>query len=283
MIKDIVAAHKGKVVDKWRSYLDVYDSIFPQYKDKPINILEIGVANGGSLEVWAEYFPNAEHIVGCDINPECGKLEYSDSRISVVVGDSNTIETMEKIIDIVGRPFDIIIDDGSHINADVIKTFALYHRYMMPKGMYIVEDLHTSYWDVCNGGLHSPLTAMAFFKRLVDLPNYEHWRINRTRKAYLRYFERFYETQFFEYNLSTINSVTFMNSMVIVKFNQPNLNKLGKRVVVGQDEHVMPEVLCINGIDVSSVWATAVDDWQYDPIAMVQRINQLGEQDDNPV
>lgn len=282
MIKELVANHTGKVVDKWSSYLDVYDSILQPYRDKPINILEIGVANGGSLDVWSEYFPNAEHIVGCDINPECGNLTYSDDRISIVVGNANESPTLESIKEICSR-YDIIIDDGSHVNPDIIKTFSFYYPLLSSAGVYIVEDLHTSYWDGWGGGLHSPMSAMAFFKRLADIPNYEHWRISRTRKNYLRFYEQLLDISFNESSLSTINSIMFTNSMVVVYPKAVPQNKLGKRLVRGDDEHVLPEMICVDDTDISILIADAVDDWHYDPFAMIQRINQLGALNDNSV
>lgn len=277
MISDLVRAHKGKVVDKWSSYLNTYDTIFAPYKDKKVNILEIGIANGGSLDVWAEYFHNAKHIVGCDINPNCGSLKYDDERVSVVIGDANETETINKI-KAISEQFDIIIDDGSHLNPDVIKTFALYYPLLNYNGLYIVEDLHTSYWTGWGGGLRLPLSSMSFFKRLADVPNYEHWRIKRKRKEYLKYFEQYYSVEFIEEELATIHSVMFVNSMVIINSKYADNNKLGKRIVRGNDEHIMPNMLKIDGTNISALHAEVVDDWQYDPIAMVQRINQLGEQ-----
>jgi len=53
-------AHQGKVSDKWGSYLQSYNDLFASYSNQPVRILEIGIQNGGSLEIWAKYFPNAE-------------------------------------------------------------------------------------------------------------------------------------------------------------------------------------------------------------------------------
>ncbi|TIN50291.1 MAG: class I SAM-dependent methyltransferase, partial [Mesorhizobium sp.] len=62
--------------DKWSIYLSTYDHIFSEYRDRPVRILEVGVQNGGSLEIWQKYFPNAEIIVGCDVNLACGNLVF---------------------------------------------------------------------------------------------------------------------------------------------------------------------------------------------------------------
>jgi len=282
MIKELADKHKGRVLDKWESYLNTYDSILKPYQEKRLSILEIGVANGGSLDLWAEYFPNAKNIVGCDINKECGDLKYDDPRISVVVGDVNELTTFAEIQKI-AETYDIIIDDGSHLCPDVIKTFALYFPLLNYNGLYIVEDLHTSYWNGSSGGLHTPLSSMAFFKRLADIPNVEHWRIKRKGKEYLKCFEQYYGIEFDEGELDTIHSITFTNSMVVINTQFPTHNKLGKRMVRGNDEHIMPNLLVMNGRVVSEVKNQAIDDWQYDPIAMINRINQLSnrEQDES--
>ncbi len=52
--------HNGKVSDKWELYVNEYDRIFSPYRDRPLNLLEIGIQNGGSLEIWPTYFPYAQ-------------------------------------------------------------------------------------------------------------------------------------------------------------------------------------------------------------------------------
>ena len=68
-------AHRGKSSDKWESYLRTYERLFTPIRDARINIVEIGVQNGGSLEVLGQYFRNAACIMGCDINPLCANLK----------------------------------------------------------------------------------------------------------------------------------------------------------------------------------------------------------------
>ena len=107
----LYAQHTGKTSDKWSIYLNIYDRILEPYKHSHIALLEIGVQNGGSLEIWSKYFKNATHLVGCDINPDCLKLEYEDTRISVVVGDANA-ESSQDAIKKHSEKYNIIIDDG---------------------------------------------------------------------------------------------------------------------------------------------------------------------------
>src|SRR4030081_1710029 len=78
-VEQLYKEHNGRVSDRWSSYLPQYERILNEYRDKPVRLLEIGIQNGGSLELWAKYFPNAQKLVGCDINPDCARLSYEDS------------------------------------------------------------------------------------------------------------------------------------------------------------------------------------------------------------
>ena len=57
-LKQIYVEHTGKVSDKWSIYLSEYDRILSEYRHKPLCMLEIGIQNGGSLEIWSKYFTN---------------------------------------------------------------------------------------------------------------------------------------------------------------------------------------------------------------------------------
>jgi len=125
----------GKISDKWSSYLDFYDDRFFYLQDSKINILEIGVQNGGSLETWAQYFWKAEKIYGIDVDPKCADLQFEDERIQVIVGDSKTTQ--------IDTTFDIIIDDGSHQSDDIIENWNVWWPKLNNGGLYVVEDFHT--------------------------------------------------------------------------------------------------------------------------------------------
>jgi len=238
----------GKISDKWSSYLSVYDSCFAEYKDRPLNLLEVGVQNGGSLEVWSKYFTKAQKIIGCDINPDCVKLVYDDKRISVVVGDANAKDIFERIKGLSGS-FDIIIDDGSHDSRDIIKTFLLYFPLLAPGGIFVVEDTHTLYWKSHHGGMNKR-TAMQFFKLLVDQMNYEHWRKRYSLKALFRGFYSFFPGGFLGRKMPAFltegwfESIEFRNSLILVrKSAEANFEKLGKQLIVGTEAVALPKIL----------------------------------------
>lgn len=149
MLHDIGIKYNTDKTNNWhsfngKSYLHIYENYFFNLKEKKINILEIGVKNGNSLRVWKEYFPNA-NICGLDLNADC--LKHSEDRIEVFVGSQNDPEIIKNIIDKY-KNFDIIIDDGSHINELIVDSFNLLSPYMKNSGIYIIEDLNCSYQDL---------------------------------------------------------------------------------------------------------------------------------------
>ena len=199
--------------------------------------MEIGVQNGGSLEIWAKYFAQADLVLGCDINEACGNLEFEDSRISVVVGDVNHDETQARI-SAASSEFGFIIDDGSHTSGDIIRTFASLFPLVAVGGCYIVEDLHCSYWDEFDGGLFHPYSSMAFFKVLADIINQEHWGLGKKAESLFEGFESFHGTIGGCVSLDSVHSIEFSDSMCVVKKRSHNKNLLGRRVISGQDERV---------------------------------------------
>ncbi|WP_315831411.1 class I SAM-dependent methyltransferase [Bradyrhizobium prioriisuperbiae] len=229
----IFEAHRGKLSDKWSSYLSLYDHAFRPYRDRKISLLEIGIQNGGSLEIYAKYFANFEHIVGCDIEQRCALLRYGE-RIDVVTGDCNEASTKRAIACICAE-FDIIIDDGSHVSGDIIRAFLNYFPLLKPGGIFVVEDLHCSYWQNWGGGLYRDVSSISFLKMLVDVVNHEHWGNGEKRREPIdRRFPGILPNDA-EALLSEIHSVQFHNSICIISKALPPQNALGLRLVAGTE------------------------------------------------
>ncbi|WP_304641376.1 glycosyltransferase [Pseudomonas sp.] len=231
--------HQGKASDKWSLYLTEYERLFAVYRHQPVRLLEIGVQNGGSLELWSQYFKQAERLVGCDINPDCSVLRYDDPRISVVVGDANS-DVAEAEITGHSDNFDLIIDDGSHTSSDIVKSFARYFPYLREGGLFVAEDLHCSYWEGFEGGLYDPYSSIAFFKRLADVVNHQHWGVPSQRKAVLEGFSERYGIVLPEDLLATVHSIQFINSICVVRKESPERTLLGPRYIAGTLEEVVP-------------------------------------------
>jgi len=243
-LSELYAMHYGKVSDKWAMYLDVYGRIFGEYRERPVSLLEIGIQNGGSLEIWSQYFYNAEILIGCDINPGCLALSYDDSRISVIVGDANSDSVLSDVIK-KSKAFDIIVDDGSHISEDIVKSFFRYFPLVTEGGVYVAEDLHCSYWEAYHGGLFDPSSSISFFKLLADVVNIQHWGIEMSPKDLLAAFNcpEDFTVSIFE----QIHSVEFVNSMCVVRKKSSTCNVLGHRVIAGEIEQVVGGLRNLHG------------------------------------
>ncbi|MDR2491707.1 MAG: class I SAM-dependent methyltransferase, partial [Spirochaetaceae bacterium] len=126
--EEVFKNHDGFVSHKWVHYFYIYDRLFEEYrsKNKPLIVMEIGVDRGGSLEIWKKYLPEGSVIHGVDINPKCKDINFSEN-IFFHLGSAADHDFMEKTF--ADTEFDIILDDGSHICSDVIKTFQI----MFPK------------------------------------------------------------------------------------------------------------------------------------------------------
>lgn len=236
-LERLYAEHSGKVSVKWFSYLAEYDRIFDAHRDRHVRLLELGIQNGGSLEIWGKYFPYADKLLGCDIDPNCTHLTYEDPRIALVIGDANSDAIQAAILEH-SRTFDVIIDDGSHRSSDIVKSFGRYFPRLVDGGIYVVEDLHCSYWQEYEGGLFDPFSSVTFFKRLVDVINYEHWGIEKNRSdVFLGFFAR-YGFHMAEEDLKHIHSIEFVNSMCVIRKGNPDHNSLGHLFVAGSVEMV---------------------------------------------
>lgn len=232
-LSELYHAHSGKFSDKWESYLSFYENEFHAYRHKPIRIVEVGVQNGGSLEIWGKYFPKATSIIGVDINEKCKELEFEDPRIKVIVGDINDTSIYDGFK--CSEKFDIFIDDGSHTSRDIVKTFLNYFPMVNSGGVFVAEDLHCSYWGRYNGGLYHPFSSMSFFKRLADVINIQHWGVDHTIQNVLGGFFAEYKSGMEEEDFGSVTSVKFVNSICSITKGNVCSNSLGSRVLVGKD------------------------------------------------
>jgi len=165
-----------KIDSHW--YIKHYENHFRKYRRKKIKLLEIGVGGydhpkrgGRSLRMWKKYFPFGK-IYSTDIYD---KSALQERRIKIYQGCQTDKELLEKITDETGQ-LDIIIDDGSHINNHVVETFKILFPKLKDGGVYVIEDLQTSYWENFGGdskNLNNPKTSMNFLKSLTDCLNHQ--------------------------------------------------------------------------------------------------------------
>jgi len=241
-IEKIHKEKTGKVSDKWESYLPYYDSLFEKYRSQNLNLLEIGVQNGGSLETWKTFFKNAACLIGCDIDERCGKLEYDDPRVHIVVGDINQQKTANQIMAICPT-FDIVIDDGSHVSDDILSTFFGYFPLLKAGGIYLIEDTHTLYFNDWGGGVLNEIGAYSFFKKIIDVINFQFWKDDLQIDAYFRTFFPLGQMPPF-IKEGWIESIEFKNSIIVIRKSAAATHeKLGARIVSGNVAKVDDQIL----------------------------------------
>jgi len=180
-------------------FIQIYEKYFFDFKDKELNLLEIGIDKGDSLRIWRDYFTNAK-ICGLDIE----KKEFKINGVEFFTGDQSDTSFLKSITDKY-KNFDIIIDDGSHISKDVISSFNYLYPFLNDNGLYIIEDLQTSYIPRYGGSrirLNKKNTSMNYFKKLSDCVNYEHF--NRP----------FYKKNKFD---GLVKSVNFYQNIIFIR------------------------------------------------------------------
>lgn len=126
---------------KFHNYTAIYQKYFEPIRHNKLNILEIGVSRGGSLDLWTKYFGNAT-VTGIDINKDC--VKYESGRAKVRIGNQFDENFLMSVCEELG-PFDIIIDDGYHSSDSIIKSFEVLWPSLKFGGIYVIEDIHCVY------------------------------------------------------------------------------------------------------------------------------------------
>jgi hypothetical protein len=162
--------NKQRTIHKWKHYFPVYEAHFSRFVNRPVIFLEIGCGRGGSAQMWKRYLGPHAQIVGIDVNPECKTFE--EDQINIRIGSQSDTSFLSDVLAEFGTP-DIVLDDGSHQMTDVVNTFRFLYPRTSPNGVYLVEDLHTAYWDEFGGGLKREGTFIEVSKALIDELNAE--------------------------------------------------------------------------------------------------------------
>ena len=125
---------------KWVHYFEIYERYMSKFRNANPTYLEIGVQQGGSLDLMREYFGQAK-IIGIDIDPSC--LQSMANGHDIFIGSQDNTCFLE---DVAGKfdGFDIIVDDGGHTANQQITSFVTLFPHLKDGGVYIVEDLHVS-------------------------------------------------------------------------------------------------------------------------------------------
>lgn len=162
-----------RLIHKWLHYFPIYESHFSRFREKSPKILEVGVFHGGSLQMWKDYFGKGCEIYGIDIDPNCKMLE--EESVQIFIGSQTDRDFLRDIKNKIGS-VDILIDDGGHTMEQQITTYEELFSLVDENGVYLCEDLHTSYWSDWGGGLKKSDTFIEYSKNFIDYINSHHWR-----------------------------------------------------------------------------------------------------------
>jgi cephalosporin hydroxylase len=166
----------GRLIHKWMHYFDIYHRHFAQFRGKPVVVVEFGVSQGGSLQMWRDYFGEQATIYGIDIDERCAILGGPGTHI--LIGDQENREFLRSVGERTG-PIDVLIEDGGHTMGQQLATFEEMYPLVKEGGVFLIEDLHTSYWEEYGGGYRRPHTFMRRAKKLTDQLNAWHSRDSR--------------------------------------------------------------------------------------------------------
>lgn len=164
-LREMFYAHKGNLVHKWDHYFDIYERYFSKYRNQKLNILEIGISHGGSMQLWKKYFGKDVHVYAIDINEDCKKLQ--EEQTTIFIGSQTDKVFLQKVIDQI-PDLDFIIDDGGHTMEQQIVSFEMLFHKVKEGGIYLVEDTHTSYWKSFHGGLKNENSFIEYSKNYID-------------------------------------------------------------------------------------------------------------------
>jgi cephalosporin hydroxylase len=122
--------------------LSVYETLWKNLRGTTVKLLEIGVARGGSLRFWADFFSPASQLVGVDLKLPKGVFPPN---VKLVHGDQNDTAFLRRLGQEYGT-FDLIIDDGSHFTRETRNCFAALWPHVAIDGWYVIEDWAVGYW-----------------------------------------------------------------------------------------------------------------------------------------
>jgi hypothetical protein len=195
---EIFFSNEDEIVHKWLHYLPIYDKLFLPYVGSNVRFLEIGVFNGGSLRLWRNYFGDDATIFGVDIDPNCAVHDGKYGRVRI--GSQDDPQFLKRVANEMGG-LDVVLDDGSHIGSHQRASFNALFPLLSENGLYIIEDIHTSYWPHFGGGLRRRGTAIEFLKDKLD-DIHRHYQAPGLNTAEL---------------MPEIESIQFFDSIAVIK------------------------------------------------------------------
>ena len=216
---------------KHTNFFYIYNDLLKKYKDKEITIVEIGVASGGSLFMWKNYFNSKARIIGIDFNP--GSKRWENYGFEIYIGNQSDPNFWKNFFEKIGK-VDILIDDGGHTNEQQIITFLNTFEHINDEGLLIIEDTHTSYMK--EFGNPSKYSFMNFCKKIIDEQNCKSFK-DLDFKKYLKF----------------IHKIEIYQSLVAFHFNslkaEKNSSIINNGKLVNSEDYRLKDINLFKKID----------------------------------
>ena len=158
-------------ITKWLHYFPIYEKWFSKFRNTDVVFVEVGVFQGGSAQMWKDYFGKKAKIIGVDIDERCKNFE--EDQITIEIGSQEDRNFWADFKQKYPR-VDILLDDGGHTMNQQIISFKEMFPHIQEGGIYMCEDCGTSYRkdrDTWGGGYGNPNTFIEYSKKLIDMMN----------------------------------------------------------------------------------------------------------------
>lgn len=163
-------------------YHRFYDQFLQPLYGKPVRMVEIGVQSGFSLGAWQTMFDSVQSTIFGVGWPKIDEVKSKlDDNVRILFRDQSNCTHLTELVDIIGAPLDLVIDDGSHEPGHQLKTLVKLFPLLSPGGFYVLEDIECSYWDrpgssiygynLTNVGVGKPGSIISAMKLLVEVIN----------------------------------------------------------------------------------------------------------------
>lgn len=201
---------------KWIHYFDIYERHMKQYKNAAPTYLEIGVQQGGSLDLMKEYFGPAATMVGIDIDPSAKIAETHGH--TVHIGDQANTAFLDSVV-AQHKSFDVIVDDGGHTADQQIASFITLFPALNDGGVYLVEDLHCSQHWVGYQGSSLGINFLDYAKGLADKLSLWHMREDWFHNRYSVPLDQRDSNgpKFANFAVNQIYSISFYDSIIAIE------------------------------------------------------------------
>lgn len=123
-------------------YHRFYPWFLQAFRGRPVRLLEIGIDQLGSVSLWRQYFQEGLELHGIDRDEK----QAPDGNVHLHKVDQSDLIDLKRYAESVQAPFDIIVDDGSHVPEHQLLSLEILWPLVAPGGLYIIEDIETSYW-----------------------------------------------------------------------------------------------------------------------------------------